>query len=85
MRRVLIPALLISAIGLSGAAFAAETAKGAIKSIDTKAMSVTLDNGKVYMLPKGFKIDSVKVGEKVSLLWTEKGGKYEATEVKAAS
>ena len=84
MRRFLIPVLLISAVGLSGAAFAASTANGAIKSIDTKAMSVTLDNGTVYMLPKGFKIDSVKVGEKVSVLWTEQGGKYEASEVKAA-
>ncbi len=85
MRRVLLPALIVSAIGLSGAAFAASAATGAIKSIDAKAMSITLDNGTVYMLPQGFKIDSVKVGEKVSLMWTEKAGKYEASEVKAAS
>ncbi len=85
MRNVFIPALIASAIGLSGAAFAADTtATGKIKSIDQKAMSITLDNGKSYQLPKGFKLEGFKIGEKVSVLWSEVGGKYEASQVKMA-
>ncbi|MCX7888962.1 MAG: DUF1344 domain-containing protein [Rhodobacteraceae bacterium] len=85
MRKFILPAILAVSVGLTGAAFASTTTMGTIKSIDTKAMSVTLDNGQVYLLPPGFKLNTLKVGEKVSVIWTEKNGKYEASAVTAAS
>jgi Cu/Ag efflux protein CusF len=78
--------LLTAALGFGSAALAAATDTiGTIKAIDTKAMSVTLQDGTVYMLPKGVKLDGFKIGEKVSLLWEMKGAVHEATEIKAAS
>jgi Cu/Ag efflux protein CusF len=85
MRKLLVPLTLAAAVGFSGVAFAATSAQGMIKSIDSKAETITLSDGHTYQLPKGFKLDSFKVGEKVSVLWEMKGGKYEASEVKAAS
>lgn len=86
MRNFLLPLTLAAAVGLSGAGFAAGTAAtGTIKSIDVKAETVTLQDGKTYQLPSGFKLDAFKVGEKVSLMWEMKGGKYEASELKSAS
>jgi Cu/Ag efflux protein CusF len=84
MRGKFIPAVLAVAIGLSSAAFAATTTVGTIKAIDAKAGSITLADGTAYMVPKGFKLDAFKVGEKVSVLWNMNGKAHDATEVKAA-
>lgn len=86
MRKFLVPLTVAAAVGLSGAAFAAGTpANGTIKSINAKAETVTLSDGHTYQLPKGYKLGSFKVGEKVSLTWQMKAGKYEASGLKAAS
>lgn len=53
--------------------------KGVIKSIDAKAMTVTLAGGKVYHLPAGFNVAGFKVGEKVQVTWSAKGKLHEAT------
>lgn len=66
--------LLTAALGIGSAAFSAGTAaSGTIKSIDTKAMTVTLADGSVYELPAGFMLTYFKVGEKVTLTWEQKG------------
>ncbi len=44
-------------------------------------MSITLADGKTYLLPKGFKDPGLKVGEKVDVSWVKIGGKVEATAV----
>jgi Cu/Ag efflux protein CusF len=62
------------------AAIAAE-ATGAITSIDTAANTVTLEDGKVYVLPTGFDAASIKVGDKVKVTFDEADGKMTATEV----
>ena len=78
--------LLTAGLGFASAAMAASTdTVGTIKSIDAKVMSVTLQDGTIYMFPKGAKLDGFKVGEKVSLIWEMKGAVHEATEIKAAS
>ncbi len=78
--------LLTTTLGFGVAAMAALTdTTGTIKSIDAKAISVTLDNGTVYMLPKAFKLAAFKVGEKVSVHWELKGTAHDATEMTAAS
>lgn len=75
MRSKIVAAVLMTAVmGVGAAAFAAGTAaSGTIKAIDAKAMTVTLEDGSVYALPAGFKIDTFKAGEKVSLTWEMKG------------
>ena len=78
--------LLTASLGFASAALAAPTyTVGTIKAIDAKVMSVTLQDGTLYMLPKGVKLDGFKVGEKVSLMWEMKGTVHEATEIKVAS
>ncbi|MFZ5709087.1 MAG: DUF1344 domain-containing protein [Pseudomonadota bacterium] len=86
MRNLLIPATLALSVGLSGAAFAATAPDvGAIKAIDAKAGSITLVDGKTFMLPKGFKVNTLKVGEKVSVKWELQNGKNVASAVTPAS
>ena len=60
----------------------AATASGAIKSIDTKTMMITLDNGASYKAEKGVDIKKFKVGEKVVVTYDVKNGANEATAVK---
>jgi len=78
--------LLAGTIGAGSAAFATPSdTVGTIKSIDATAISVTLDNGTVYMLPKTFKLADFKVGEKVTVHWDILGTAHEATAMTAAS
>ena len=61
-------------MSMGSAVLAAGTAaSGTIKALDAKAMTVTMEDGSVYTLPAGFKIDGFKVGEKVTLTWEKKG------------
>ena len=81
MRKLMVAAsaaaLLVSS---TFAAFAAE-ATGAVKSIDMTAKTVTLEDGKIYVLPTGFDTASIKVGDKVKITFDEADGKMTATEV----
>ncbi len=84
MRKSLIIATSAGALLLAGSAFAASmTVNGAIKTIDAKANSIVLENGKSYALPKGFDLKTLKVGEKVNVTFEEKDGKAMASDVKA--
>lgn len=80
MRALLTSLTLVSAISLSSAAFAA-TATGTIQSMNSKAMTLTLNKGRSYMLPAGFKAANLKVGEKVKVAYHMVGKKHEATTV----
>lgn len=75
MRSKILAAVLVTAVmGVASASFAAATAgTGTIKSMDAKAMTVTMQDGTVYKLPADFKIAAFKVGEKVTLTWEMKG------------
>ncbi len=85
MRNSLILATLIGGSVLSQAAFAATLSDtGPIKAIDAKLSSITLDDGKVFELPKGFKIETVKVGEKVVVNYAMKDKAMMALDVTAA-
>lgn len=86
MRKSLILAASLGTMIVSSAAFAASMdATGVIKSIDTKANSITLADGKTYSLPAGFAISTLKAGEKVSLVYDMKNSQMVATSVKAAN
>lgn len=80
MRSKLLPLVLIAGMSFAGASFAAGMdVSGTIKAIDAKAMTVTLEDGKVYQLPTGFKLDAFKVGEKVKITSEMKSGKNDAS------
>ena len=76
MRSKIVAAVLVTAVMFMGSAVlaAGTAANGTIKALDAKAMTVTLEDGSVYMLPAGFKISGFKVGEKVTLTWEMKNG-----------
>ena len=82
MRKLVIAAAFLAASTFG--ALAAE-ATGAITSIDTAAGTVTLEDGKVYVLPAGFDAASIKVGDKVKVTFDEADGKMTATEVVPAT
>jgi hypothetical protein len=65
MRKILVPAIG-AALFASTTAHVAETT-GTVRSVNTKADSITMSDGKVYVLPEGIEAESVKVGEKVKI------------------
>ncbi len=82
MRSSLLPAAFVLMTAAAPMAFAAPTTTaGVIKSFDTKAMVLILDNGISYQLPQGFKDPGLKAGEKVSVVWDMKGAVHEASAV----
>ncbi|EJZ22843.1 DUF1344 domain-containing protein (plasmid) [Rhizobium sp. Pop5] len=56
------------------AAFAAQTS-GTITAITKNADTITLSDGKTYVLPEGIEDTKLRVGEKVQLTYADKGGK----------
>jgi hypothetical protein len=83
--RMLVGAVLATALlGSASIAYAADaTAK--IKSLDMTKDMVTLDNGWSYMAPKSVKLSDFKVGEKVTVSYTKTGDKMDATAIKPAT
>ena len=75
MRSKFVAAVVVTAVmGMGSAVFAAGMeATGTIKAVDAKAMTVTMEDGTLYSLPAGFKIDAFKAGQKVTLTWELKG------------
>jgi Cu/Ag efflux protein CusF len=85
MRKMIFPAVAAALISASTLAFAASaTDTSTIKSIDAKAPSITLDDGKVFKLAKSFNVTSLKVGAKVTVTYDMKGTDMVATKVAAA-
>jgi len=98
MNKLVLPLLLVAALGSSSAMAATATKSapmkaaitptvtdGVIKAINVKAETVTLDNKTVYYFAKKFDLSKVKVGEKVAITWTAKGKKDMATAIAAAA
>ena len=81
MRSFIIPAAVAALLAASPVALASESATGAIKAFDMKAMTLTLADGTSYTLPSGFKDPGFKVGEKVQVVWDMNYGKHAATTV----
>ncbi|MHC2485349.1 DUF1344 domain-containing protein [Rhizobium leguminosarum] len=62
------------------AAFAAQTS-GTITAISKDADTITLSDGKTYVLPEGIEDTKLRVGEKVQLTYADKGGKVVVSHV----
>lgn len=81
--RVLLAPVTAAAVLLSsmGAFAAATVTNGTVKAFSPTAMTLTLNDGTVYALPKNFKDPGVKVGEKVKISWTKQQSKNVADAV----
>jgi len=80
MRSYLLPLALSLSFAAAGA-MAATTTNGVVKAVNAKAHTVTLADGSVYVLPKSVKTSHMKVGEKVAIIWNQKGDAKDATKV----
>ncbi len=81
MRALTIPAFAAGLLTASLAFAATQSATGSIKSIDTGARTLTLEDGTTYHLAAHVKEKGLKTGEKVQVTWDMKNGKHEATKV----
>lgn len=85
MRKFVLPLILVASLGVSSMALAATasatTTEGTIMAFDAKAMTLTLNDGSVYGLPKTIKLASLKVGDKVKVTWSKVGKIDEASAV----
>jgi len=84
MRKSVIALAAASLLGAVSIANAADVT-GTIKSIDTTAKTVTLDNGDVFKFPTSFDAASFKAGEKVKVTYTGSGTSMMASEIQKAS
>ena len=73
MRKLL---LIIVGVGMLAAAsaHAAETS-GTVRKVNTKSDAITLSDGRVYVLPEGIEAESVKIGQRVKIEFTQSKGK----------
>ena len=85
MNKALIIAASLGTLLVSSSAFAAGmTDTGAIKSFDAKANSITLADGKFFVLPAKFDLKTIKIGEKVLVTYDMKDKLMVASAVTAA-
>ena len=82
MRVLLSNLAIVTVLATPVLALAAQTATGTVKAFDQKQMSLTLANGSVFQLPKGFHDPGLKAGEKVSIAYDMSGAKHTATSVR---
>lgn len=80
-------AIIIAAMVFSAAASTAVLAKemtGTIKAINKSKDSITLTDGKVLTLPEGIEAETLKAGEKVTIVYSSKAGKLTVSDIHAA-
>jgi Cu/Ag efflux protein CusF len=83
MRNFVACALVAASATVAAVAFAADlSATGVIKNVNAKGDAITLDDGKIYTLSEGVEAETLKAGEKVSVVFHVKSGKMIATSVK---
>lgn len=83
MHKSLATAAVLGTVLLSSAALAATmSATGVIRKVDSKGDSITLKDGKVYMLSEKVEAETLKAGEKVTVTYEMKNHKMIAGSVK---
>jgi Protein of unknown function (DUF1344) len=80
MRRLIVSAALAAVVASSSLAFA-DQATGTVKAFDSKAMTLTLQDGTEYYLPQTFKNPGLKAGQKVEITWSMQGTEHMASAV----
>jgi hypothetical protein len=85
MKKVVIAASALAMLAASSLTVLADEINGAITSIDTAAMTVTLDDGKTYKLPADLDLATLKVGDKVKIEFSaDANGQLTASSVEPA-
>ena len=83
MRKLIVSATAAALLASGSVAFAAvRHTTGTIKSYDGTALSLVLDDGSTFTLPKTFKDPGLKAGEKVRVSWDVSGKNKIAEAVK---
>ncbi len=82
MKGMIVPSLTAIAMIATTGAYAAE-ANGSIKTMDMKAHTVTLDNGRKYELPASYDMSKLQANEKVKVTYTNKRGRHMASGIVA--
>lgn len=83
MRKLVVSATALTFLATASVAFAAvRHTTGKIKTFDGTAMSLMLEDGATFTLPKTFKDPGLKTGEKVRVSWEMSGKKKIAESVK---
>lgn len=80
MKRMILPLLTAAAMLTAAGAYAAQTS-GDIKSMDTKARTVTLANGRTFHLPESYDMGKLNTSEKVKVTYHNRHGRHMATSI----
>ena len=80
LKKLLFPAAGLTLLVAVGFAHAAEDA-GTIKSINPKGDSMTLSDGKTFILAEGIEAESLKVGQQVKVTYAVSAGKVLAIKI----
>lgn len=83
MKKAIILAAMVFSTAMSTAVLAKEMT-GTIKAINKSKDSITLTDGKVLTLPEGIEAETLKAGEKVTIVYTSNAGKLAVSEIHAA-
>ena len=84
MKAIYLPAFFAASLLFATASFAAaQTTSGVIKTIDAKNDSITLVDGKSFILGNEMEAEAFKVGENIVIKFTMVNGKMTASSVKA--
>ena len=78
MRKLIVVTATVATLIAATNAQAAEMT-GTVSSVNTKTDSITLNDGKAYVLPEGIEAESVKVGENVKVTFTQSKGQNRAS------
>ena len=82
MRVLLSNLAIVSILATPALALPAQSATGTVKEYNKASMSLTLADGTIYQLPKGFHDPGLKAGEKVAISFDMSGKNHEAKTVK---
>lgn len=74
-------AVALILVASTTAVFAKEMT-GTVKAIDKTHDSITLTDGKTFTLPEGIEAETLKVGEKITVVYSSKAGKLLATSIR---
>lgn len=72
-------ATTVASLAFIGSAYAADI-EGTVQSVDPATRSITLDDGKIYVVPESIKVDGLEAGAKVKVTVDDTTGAVTAIE-----
>jgi Cu/Ag efflux protein CusF len=77
--------LVVAMLTAPVAAASTTTTKGAIKSLDSAACTVTLRDNTTYQFGKHCNLSKLKIGEQIAIVWKQTGATRSAVQVFVAT